>query len=659
MTSISKNIYNSTLFIYKIYKIYQNDIYKELHDYIIKNNLHLKFINIIKLNKKEHIKYDKKAKKEKKDNDIIKIEEQFYLLYDKYYKLYIKNKKYIDSNNQIIYKYIIKDINDNNIIISNSNYQLLINKYLIKVCNLENIIFNDNNKFILIDNIVNEIIKSLYIKKYFNIKKQIENKKVIDNKYQEVINVINNKQFLYSDDNDNKTWRDTIIKTLKIDKLSSIENFISRLSYKYLGVNKEKLPSDVIINIIAKAYLNVKSYYALLKSGTQTKTNISKFLEKDEKFNLFYYYRSFKILEDGIRLNVGEYVHNHLNDIFKNNYKTVMIKNKKYYYNDNNLIDISNKRLKINKKKKLKYTEINNKFINNENLLKFNYLYLPLPKKVEYNKINLIEIKPDKNEIKICITYEKEFNHEIKEYNMEVYNNLSLEEKLKKTVSIDTGIINLLTIYDPTGEQYIIKGGSLLSINHFYNKKIDKLNSLNKKIYNKNTYNRLYSLLKERENKLIGMFNKIIDVLVKQYNNKEVFIVGYNPNWKNKVDMGKKNNRNFYQIAYKKFLDKLDKKLECMNKKLILVKESYTSKCDALGLESIGYHDIYQGRRSKRGLFESSTKRLINADLNGSINIMRKYINLEEIKGLKLENPKVLNIYEIKLLLPVSKNTSQ
>jgi hypothetical protein len=62
MTTISKNIYNCTLFVYKIYKIYQNDIYKEVYDFIIKNNLHLKYANIEKVTtKKKHDKYNKKT----------------------------------------------------------------------------------------------------------------------------------------------------------------------------------------------------------------------------------------------------------------------------------------------------------------------------------------------------------------------------------------------------------------------------------------------------------------------------------------------------------------------------------------------------------------------------------------------------------------------
>ena len=124
--------------------------------------------------------------------------------------------------------------------------------------------------------------------------------------------------------------------------------------------------------------------------------------------------------------------------------------------------------------------------------------------------------------------------------------------------------------------------------------------------------------------------------------------------------MGKKNNRNFYQIAYKQLIDKLEEKLKCINKKMILVKESYTSKCDALALESIKYHEHFLGNRKKRGLFESSTQKLINADLTGAINIMRKYVNLNYINQNNICNPIVINLYDTKLLKqPVSKSTSQ
>jgi putative transposase len=192
--------------------------------------------------------------------------------------------------------------------------------------------------------------------------------------------------------------------------------------------------------------------------------------------------------------------------------------------------------------------------------------------------------------------------------------------------------------------QHIIKGNKLLSINHFYNHKIDKLKSLNKKNYNKNTFSRLYSLEQERQNRINGIFNKIVNELIQKYINKEVFIIGYNPNWKNNVNLGKINNRNFYQIPYRRLVFKLDEALKLRNKKIIILKESYTSICDSLALEEVKYHETYKGKRLKRGLFSSSTNKLINADINGATNIMRKCFSLTKVTGIRLFNPTVIHI---------------
>ena len=152
--------------------------------------------------------------------------------------------------------------------------------------------------------------------------------------------------------------------------------------------------------------------------------------------------------------------------------------------------------------------------------------------------------------------------------------------------------------------------------------------------YNKNTFSRLYSLEQERQNKINGFFNNVINEL----------IIGYNPNWKTNVNLGKKNNRNFYQIPYKRLLFKLDEALKLRNKKLIILKESYTSKCDALALEEVNFHETYKGNRLKRGLFSSSTKKLLNADVNGAVNIMRKCFPITKVTGVRLFNPIVMHI---------------
>lgn len=52
--------------------------------------------------------------------------------------------------------------------------------------------------------------------------------------------------------------------------------------------------------------------------------------------------------------------------------------------------------------------------------------------------------------------------------------------------------------------------------------------------------------------------------------------------------------------------------------------ESHTSKCSSLDLEEVKHHDSYIGKRVKRGLFRTKNGILLNADINGAYNIMRK-----------------------------------
>jgi transposase len=53
-----------------------------------------------------------------------------------------------------------------------------------------------------------------------------------------------------------------------------------------------------------------------------------------------------------------------------------------------------------------------------------------------------------------------------------------------------------------------------------------------------------------------------------------------------------------------------------------------------LALEPIQKHEKYLGKRIKRGLFQSSTGNLVNADVNGSLNILRKAIGDVPVKEL-------------------------
>jgi putative transposase len=91
-------------------------------------------------------------------------------------------------------------------------------------------------------------------------------------------------------------------------------------------------------------------------------------------------------------------------------------------------------------------------------------------------------------------------------------------------------------------------------------------------------------------------------------------------------EIGSFNNQKFTCIPHRNVLDFLAYKSELVGIKFVASEESYTSKCDSLALEPIKKHKKYLGCRKHRGLFQSSVGKLINADVNGAVNILRKVI---------------------------------
>ena len=57
---------------------------------------------------------------------------------------------------------------------------------------------------------------------------------------------------------------------------------------------------------------------------------------------------------------------------------------------------------------------------------------------------------------------------------------------------------------------------------------------------------------------------------------------------------------------------------------LRLLKNLILQNVAFLDNERICKHESYKGRRTKRGLFKTSSGRTINADINGAFNIIRK-----------------------------------
>ena len=209
-----------------------------------------------------------------------------------------------------------------------------------------------------------------------------------------------------------------------------------------------------------------------------------------------------------------------------------------------------------------------------------------------------------------------------------IYNKEIVDSNLDKTraIGIDLGLNNLMAITSNIGNiSNLVNGRPLKSINQYYNKRKAHLTSLLEKGKLKSS-KRLRRLEMKRMMKIKDYLHKTSRRVVElmEQNNIGTCFIGHNDGWKNEVKMGKKNNQNFVSIPYSLLINMLRYKIEEKGGVLVELNEAYTSKCSFLDNEEICKHETYKGKRIRRGLFLSSDKKTLNADINGSLNILKR-----------------------------------
>jgi putative transposase len=171
----------------------------------------------------------------------------------------------------------------------------------------------------------------------------------------------------------------------------------------------------------------------------------------------------------------------------------------------------------------------------------------------------------------------------------------------------------------------IVNGRPLKSINQYYNKRKAELQSILKDTRFTARMERITVKRTRRIDHYLHTASRhIIDLLIAE--GIGTLVIGKNPNWEQEVNIGKRNNQQFVCIPHTRFIDMLIDMAKLVGIQVIITEESYTSKCRFLDREPIGKHEVYCGKRVKRGLFRASTGQHINADLNGSYNILRKVV---------------------------------
>ena len=255
-------------------------------------------------------------------------------------------------------------------------------------------------------------------------------------------------------------------------------------------------------------------------------------------------------------------------------------------------------------------------------------------------KNGVIKVPKSKMTFKTRVENVKQFrfihkgNHIVLEVLYEVEEPAPLEDN-ERYAAIDLGIDNLCSVSSNCCNSFIINGKPVKSINQYYNKKKAKLQKRVKKCQNKNKSKRLQKLTEKRNRKVKDYFHKASRFIVNQLVSNQInaLVIGYNKGWKQEVNIGKRNNQNFVGIPFNTLLDMLHYKCNLVGISMIITEESYTSKCSFIDNEEIKKKEVYDGKRTKRGLYRSKDGKLINADINGSYNIMRKGLVKASLDG--------------------------
>lgn len=241
-------------------------------------------------------------------------------------------------------------------------------------------------------------------------------------------------------------------------------------------------------------------------------------------------------------------------------------------------------------------------------------LNLVIPTKIEHPKC--VRIVPKLKSFVIEVIYEVEVS------------------PLKQTgiyAAIDLGVDNLASITFSDGAQpLLVKGSKVKSINQGYNRLIAKAQS--KLPTNQKTSQGIHRLWRNREMKLKAELHNITSFLSLYFDEMaiEKVFIGKNVGWKQELALGKKTNQTFTQIPFTTFISQLTYKCLLRGIEVVEQEESYTSKASFVDQDNIPTYGeteqkpTFSGKRVSRGLYRTKEGFLLNADVNGSYNILVK-----------------------------------
>lgn len=187
-------------------------------------------------------------------------------------------------------------------------------------------------------------------------------------------------------------------------------------------------------------------------------------------------------------------------------------------------------------------------------------------------------------------------------------------------LAIDLGIDNIAACISDE-EAFLIKGGIIKSRNQWFNKELARLRGAG---------GNTDRLCRKRDCFMRDAMHKISRRIVDYCTGHDIgtLVIGYNKGWKQHSNIGRRNNQTFVQIPLGLLRFMLEYKAQAAGLNVIYQEESYTSKASAADSDPLPVYGepapAFSGRRISRGLYRTADGTIINADINGAANIMRK-----------------------------------
>ena len=208
----------------------------------------------------------------------------------------------------------------------------------------------------------------------------------------------------------------------------------------------------------------------------------------------------------------------------------------------------------------------------------------------------------------------------------------------ERILGLDPGVDNFLGVANNFGAvPFVIKGGAVKSVNQRFNKRRSALLSVLTKGSDSQHYvkysEQLNTLSKKRDSFMRDYFYKCAWYICRYAKaaDVDVIVMGHNDGQKQEIDLKDNINQNFVSIPYTKFITILKTVASKCGIAVVIREESYTSQASLLDMDDMPAYKkgenkkyAFSGKRIHRGLYRSKNGTLLNADINGAANILRK-----------------------------------